>query len=299
MSNTLKPGDRVLVNKLAFGPRLPGSLQEIPWFGILFRIFDTNNSGREIPRMRLKGLTPISRNDIIVFNIPNKETEFMIKRCVALPGDTLKIENGILYINGRESSDPEFSIARYYLEYTDRKKVFSLLNRLHIPFYPILEDSTLDNSLEVYLDQETKSSLLKFDEIGNIRLATLKSARPKEELLWHEDLNWTEANFGPLIIPGKDDQIVLTAQNLRVYEDLIGKYEDNTLFKSDVHKLIGQRYVFQKAYYFMLGDNRGASNDSRYWGLLPQENIVGKAQLILFSSNGKNTPGNRTLKAIK
>ena len=131
----------------------------------------------------------------------------------------------------------------------------------------------------------------------------LNIAKPDIKLFpFIDSLNWSKDNYGPLYIPAKGQSIVLNPKNYAIYASTIQKFENTEILNTDTGFYIGNKqvthYRFKQNYYFMLGDNRSQSMDSRYWGFVPESDIVGKAVLILFSYN-QSFKWNRLLKKIK
>lgn len=232
MNPELIEGDKVVVNKLTIGARL---------FNIYASMRDEYT-----PIYRLPGLKKIQRNDVLVFNSPHPHTwdkielhlmKYFIKRCIALPGDTLLIQNGFYKINGID------------------KPVGNLQSQQRIS----LRDK---NSFE-----ECVFISYPYDSI----------------------MNWNIKNFGPIYIPKANDELVMDHTNFRLYGKLIEWEQQKNLVYKDSLVYLNDRpllkYRFRKNYYFMGGDNGENSQDSRYWGLLPEDYIVGKAWLILKSSD--------------
>ena len=233
MSPTLLPGDRVIVDKTIVGARL-------------YSDFDFDPKGGELRSWRVRGMRQMKRNDIVVFNFPHHEgrINFIInnvyaKRCVALPGDTISIEEG-------------------YYRNNNHKGVLGLENA--------------QNALHEMTDSMIwRQALYAMPFDGH--------------------LPWTIRNMGPLYIPRKGDIIPITAKEACVYRMLLewetGKKVDFD-WNSNTAKINGKEFTshtFSHNYYFMAGDNVCDSNDSRYWGLVPEEYIVGVVRWVSYSLN--------------
>ena len=233
MSPTLLPGDRVIVDKTIVGARI-------------YSDFDFDPKGGELRSWRVRGMRQMKRNDIVVFNFPHHEgrINFIInnvyaKRCVALPGDTISIEEG-------------------YYRNNNHKGVLGLENA--------------QNALHEMTDSMIwRQALYAMPFDGH--------------------LPWTIRNMGPLYIPRKGDIIPITAKEACVYRMLLewetGKKVDFDWI-SNTAKIDGKEFTshtFCHNYYFMAGDNVCDSNDSRYWGLVPEEYIVGVVRWVSYSLN--------------
>jgi len=249
MQPTIIPGDYVLVNKFAYGARI-------------FDLFDAVD-GKNVKIRRAPGYTDVKNNDVVVFHIPHPNTwdkiemnmsKYFIKRCIGIPGDTLRIINGIYIIN------------------SDTTKYYGNLNA------------------ERMLSRKTKEDF---------------SEGVYNTFPWDLELNWNIKDFGPLYIPKKGDKIHLNRANALLYKKMIEwekatplKIENDTLWHNEKPLLT---YTFKHNYYFMGGDKVENSQDSRYWGLLPDELIVGKAWMIWKSVEqySKRIRHKRILKRIK
>jgi signal peptidase I len=253
MENTLLPGDKIIVNKLVYGPCMPDSPYDIPWVNLIWLLkmnASTNIDSSYWGYHRLNGFSQIKKGDVMVFVNPivKMKTNIFVKRCVALPGDTLIIKNGQVKINGQLQSNPDMS------KYA----------------YPI-----------------------KADNIGQERWVY-----PKDSMF-----QWTIDNYGPLVIPKKGMTIPLNRYYYLLYERTIRKIEQQEIKQKNSQYYIKDslitHYTFRHDYYFMMGDNRNNTVDSREWGFIPEDNIVGKAGLVLFSNNKERIKWNRLLKKIK
>lgn len=269
MEETLLPGDNVLINK------------------------------------RPRGFPVVQRNEVVVFrhHLEGEDQSFFIKRCIGVPGDTLVIRDGQVSINGKEPAEPVL-IKKLYRVWSDNPdQIDGIAGSRGVSIWRRYFKGKTVESVSMILTGKQKLIIGKAAGIDSVRADISLNdptqwVEPKDKLF-----KWTIDNFGPLVIPRKGLKIPLNRRNFLLYKRTIeqlesGKPEE----KKGRYYLEGQQtetYTFHRNYYFMMGDNRSLSNDSRYWGFVPEEEIIGKASLIIFSSDSTGFRWNRFLRTIQ
>ncbi|HAI85346.1 MAG TPA: S26 family signal peptidase [Chitinophagaceae bacterium] len=267
---------------------LPGFQSKAPYYDVL--------------RDEYKGNREALLADYPIVVHPVDKTDNYIKRCTAIPGDVLELKNSVLYINGAPAFIPPYGQIDYIVRTKSPFTNSFLSENLGI-------DDLSDNNGQLMLlkdnwyrinmtakEYEVVKSQPNVDSI-----AVFQEYHP---CFPHDPINqpWTTDNFGPLTIPRKGATITLTPQNIAIYRRLITTYESNTLEEKNntfiINGVSTNQYTFKYNYYWMMGDNRHRSQDSRYWGFVPETHIVGRASMI-WMSYGKGPRWNRIFSFIK
>ena len=360
LEKTLRVGDFLIVSKFHYGARIPSTVLSFPMVHDTIPIFKTRSYLKkpQLPYLRIPGFQEIKNNDIVVFNWPadtvrkffvkekgvikprDKKSNY-VKRAIGIPGDSLEIKNGIVYLNGIENNLPDRAKPLFtYLIKSDQGVSSSKLINLQIDGFirkfiignlstdtyeeiskfilnisnsseneyliytgnsgiPIDLVRKLGLNIREIIDKEKELSLTyndaikiknsnQFDTIYRLvqETATLNSNFFPN----NKRFSWNNDQLGPIYIPKSGDLINLNVNTLPLYKKIITDYENNDLKVIEGDILINGKkentYTFNQDYYWMMGDNRYNSEDSRVWGFVPFDHVLGKPVFIWMSIDG-------------
>ena len=360
LEKTLRVGDFLLVSKFHYGARIPSTVVSFPMVHDTIPIIKSRSYLKkpQLPYLRIPGFQEIKNNDIVVFNWPadtvrkffvkekgvikptDKKSNY-VKRAIGIPGDSLEIRDGVVYLNGKEnnlpdrarplftylvksnegvsssklinlevdgfirkfviknlSTDTYAEISKYilnisnngeneYLIYTSDKGIpIKLVRKLSLDIREII-DKEKELSL-THIDAIKIKNSNQFDTIYR----TIQETDNSNSIFFPNNtrFNWNNDHFGPLYIPKAGDKIDLNIKTLPLYKKIITDYEFNDLLVVEEDILINgvkeNEYVFKQDYYWMMGDNRYNSEDSRVWGFVPFDHVLGRPVFIWMSIEG-------------
>ena len=360
LEKTLRVGDFLLVSKFHYGARIPSTVISFPMVHDTIPILKTRSYLKkpQLPYIRIPGFQEIKNNDIVVFNWPadtvrkffvkekgvikprDKKSNY-VKRAIGVPGDSLEIKDGIVYLNGQENKLPERAKPLYTYKIFSKDGVSSsklknleidgfirkfIIRNLSQESYNSLKanilsiSNTNENEYLIYTDDQgipikkvrelsidireiidnERELSLTFNDANKIRNSnefdTIFRSIEKTNYInsvffpGNKRFNWSNDQLGPIYIPKAGEKIKLTIDDLPLYKKIIRDYEKNELEVVDnniyINGEISSNYTFKQDYYWMMGDNRYNSEDSRVWGFVPFDHVLGKPVFIWMSIDG-------------
>ncbi|MFD2565557.1 signal peptidase I [Aquimarina rubra] len=315
LERTLLVGDFLFVSKFHYGARTPMTAISFPMVHDTIPLVKTKsyNSDIQYPYFRLPGFQNIKRNDIVVFSWPVDTVRFFrdpsgihvykpidkksnyVKRCVGIPGDSLSVVDGYVYINGKQTELPDRAQLQFSYEGRTKGKSFNMDNLYKR--YRIKQNEFGYNNEIFQSGGLTNEAAAKFKNHPNVASLdrAIKPQGIKEPGIFPNNgkVNWNRDNFGAIYIPEAGKTVKMDLKSFSLYRRIIEVYEgsemgiDNKLSVNGTQVLLNgnpiDSYTFKQDYYWMMGDNRHNSEDSRAWGYVPANHIVGKPVFIWMS----------------
>ncbi len=293
MEKSLLVGDFLFVSKVSYGARIPMTPLSFPFAHHTMPIIGGKSylEWIKIGYHRLPGFGHIKHGDCVVFNWPAEnegrpvdKKENYIKRCIGISGDTIEIRERSIFINGKAIPVPEFSQTSYHVTTDGSGFSEQAIQRLGLRD----GESLSPYEYNLHLTKKNADDLGSFGNVRKIVPNTVPAGLYQEFIFPYDHrFNWNVDNIGPLWIPKKGMTIKIDSANISIYRKAIGEYEGNKLEERNgaiyINGNPATEYTFKMDYFFMMGDNRHNSADSRFWGFVPEDHIVGKAVFIWMS----------------
>jgi signal peptidase I len=236
--------------------------------------------------------TGLDRNDVVVFRDPVQDDRLMarrdllVKRVVALPGDTVRIKSGVVYVNGKAINEATGLTRSWLVRLKQPGDAAAVIEHLQLPldFAPAGR-----NFIELPLNEAMANELENRELISDAEPLDMERGSPDHIFPYSPTFRWNADNYGPITVPAKGDTVPIDLGRLPLYDRIITRYEGHTLEATRRDVLMNDEplraYVIAQDYCFVLGDSRNHSADSRYWGFLPMDHVVGRAAFVLLSKD--------------
>ncbi|GAA4502190.1 hypothetical protein GCM10023172_25200 [Hymenobacter ginsengisoli] len=313
MEHSLLVGDYLFVSKLHYGPQTPQTPLQVPLTHQTLPLLGLKSYSDlvQLPTYRFPGFSSVQRNDVVVFHVPHEQQRpadlrtFLIKRCIAVAGDTVALRHGQVFLNGQPGAIAGSPQTTYFMAVPEpNDEVRQALQEQGVVDYTQPDGipaagtnpetgqlgyfiSCPANVAEYFRKQPyvrsltvTAPSVQLFPDVADFDVSDAMSAVQRK---------WQLDNYGPLPVPKKGQTIALSPANAAIYYKIVSQYEHNQGITWGADGMIQQNgkpltsYTIKQNYYFMMGDNRHNSEDSRFWGFVPEDHVVGKAVFVWLS----------------
>ncbi len=282
MEKTLLVGDFLFVSKLHYGTRTPNTI------GIPFTRFYLK--GVELPQVRLPGFAEVERGDVAVFNYPpetgpiERRTPY-IKRVVGLPGDTLRLVDKVVYVNAKRY--PLIDTQEQHWRVTPTGNAAVPAARIEEIGAELVGSIPATPQLVVNATPGAAEAMRAWPYVASVEPFSIPEGT-STGVMFPAGHSFNRDNYGPIVIPRRGQLAQLTTENWSAFKDIITRYEGHAAeaLPNGTFRIDGTpttTYTFAQDYYYMMGDNRDNSQDSRFWGFVPHDHLVGKAVLVFFS----------------
>jgi signal peptidase I len=236
--------------------------------------------------------TGFQRGDIAVFHDPVQDDrpmgarQLLVKRIVGLPGDKVELRDGDLFVNDLPVASWPGQTTSYAVRLKKGADPSALLKVLGLPTDMVLSEVTV---IDLPLNAELAKRISKRADVVSVEPGRGASGAPRRIFPFSPNFRWNNDDYGPINVPAAGDSVRTDAYTLPLYDRIISRYEKNKLEVADgklsINEAVGGPYEVQQNYYFVLGDSRSNSSDSRYWGFVPDDHLVGRAAFVLLNAD--------------